>query len=1053
MVNRYIRSLAVSVAIILSFSVLAADATRIQLIAHIPIAPPAEPSLLSATATSSALQSGAVSGAGSAALAVDGSLSSRWESQHGLDPSWLKLDLGANYTLSEVIIKWEAANAASYRIDGSLDGNNWTNSIATFSGGTWNPGAGVRRTDTLALSGSYRYVRMYGISRPVGNYYGYSIWEMEVYGIPAAPPADTDGDGVDDAIDQCPNTAAGANVDASGCALVDTDNDGVIDSVDSCPNTPAGSNVNVNGCAISDADNDGVLDGLDQCANTPSGDVVGPDGCTVVLDGIEVSTANGLLVGGPASSKPGFVLYVFDNDLSSPGSSNCNGGCATSWPPLMVEDDLASGVNNLSSINRTGGKQVTYNGRPLYYYIGDTNAGDDNGDGAGGVWHTVALSGVEAIESLYNSSTALEQATSYVRADGVVVTRFGDRGRDRHAKDIGYYDPNNIYNSDHYDHWLAHYWEYRTARVQFEDHVPNGQSLIRATYITESRLGVKEFRVWFNGTTTTGQFHYNPAGVEIESGTFNNNFERISSSGNQYKYTVDITERWKNVATFNEPLAVGMNMEFEISQFLINPPAGARKNYYGTGFLYVVGTPGLAPFEWQRNVTDQLGTNDGTPIPAAGLLGGDTTLGYNYSEEPAGRFIQMATNLSHVNAQPFVRGRRVHHTSFVTGIHDERNDNPVWSQQAGKAGNHYVNESCAKCHVRNGRALVADVGGSLDKWVFKVGDADGNPDPLIGSVLQTSQISGAGEGTVTLAPWTELPNGLRSPNYVFSNGTPARFSARIAPQLVGLGLLEAVEESTILALADPDDANNDGISGRAALVTDPVSGALRLGRFGYKAATFSVEHQSASAFNTDIGVMTSLFPTPDCGSAQTTCGSSGAELSDSDLSDLVKYVSLLGVGARRDYANTTGETLFDNAGCASCHQATLTTSDFHPLTELRSQTIHPYTDLLLHDMGPGLADNLGEGIATGAEWRTAPLWGLGLSRNVQLGDAKANDSVSLARDPVNDPNRVGYLHDGRARTIDEAIRWHGGEAESSKQAYEALSQSQRDAVLAFLNSL
>ena len=811
--------------------------------------------------------------------------------------------------------------------------------------------------------------------------------------------------------------------------------------------------MNANGCATTDADNDGVLDGLDLCANTPSGDIVGPDGCTVILDGFEVSSVNGLLVGGLASSKPGYVLYVFDNDLTAPGSSNCSGGCANSWPPLMVTDGLASGVDNLASITRPEGQQVVYNGRPLYYYIGDTNAGDDNGDGAGGVWHTVALSGVEAIEPLYNSSTALEQVTSYVRSDGVVITRFGDRGRDRHAKDIGYYDPNNIYNSDHYDHWLAHYWEYRTARIQFEDYVPNGQSLIRATYITESRLGAKEFRVWFSGITTTGQFHWNPSAVQVDSGTFNNDFVKTSSSGNQYKYVVDITTQWKNVATFNTPLSVGTNMEFEISQFLINPPAGTRKNYYGTGFLYVIGTPGLSPFEWQRGFNRNFSVNDGTPIPAAGLSGGGTTLGYNYSEEPAGRFIQMATNLSHVNAQPFVRGRRVHHTSFVTGIHDERNDNPVWSQQAGKAGNHYVNESCAKCHVRNGRALVADVGGSLDKWVFKVGDANGNPDPLIGSVLQTSQISGAGEGSVTLGPWTELPNGLRSPNYVFSNGTPTRFSARIAPQLVGLGLLEAVEESTILALADPDDANNDGISGRAALATDPISGTVRLGRFGYKAATYSVEHQSASAFNTDIGVMTSLFPSPDCGSAQTTCGSSGAELSDSDLSDLVKYVSLLGVGARRDYANTTGETLFNNAGCASCHQGTLTTSDYHPLTELRSQTIHPYTDLLLHDMGPGLADNLGEGNATGAEWRTAPLWGLGLSRNVQLGDAKANDSVSLARDPVNDPNRVGYLHDGRARTIDEAIRWHGGEAEASKQAYEALSQSQRDAVLAFLNSL
>lgn len=1039
MVNRYIRSIAVGVALILSFSVLAGDAVRIQLIAHIPIAPPAEPALLSATATASSSQNS--EGAGPPSYAVDGNNSTRWGSLFS-NNQWLKLDLGSPHALTEVIIRWEAANATSYRIEGSTNNSSWT-TLSTHTGGSFG-----NRIDTKVISGSYRYVRMQGITR--SSNYGYSIFEMKVFGLPAA---DSDNDGVDDSSDQCPGTSPGASVDASGCVPVDTDNDGVIDSVDSCPNTPSGSNVNANGCATNDTDNDGVLDGLDQCPNTPNNDIVGPDGCTVILDGIEVSSANGLLVGGPESAQPGFVLYVFDNDLSAPGSSNCTGGCATNWPPLMVTDGLASGVNNLASISRAEGQQVVYNGRPLYYYIGDNNAGDNNGDGAGGVWHTVALSGVEAIEPLYNSSTALEQATSYVRADGVVVTRFGDRGRDRHAKDIGYYDPNNIYNSDHYDHWLAHYWEYRTARIQFEDYVPNGQSLIRATYITESRLGVKEFRVWFNGTTTTGQFHYNPAAVQIDSGTFNNNFEKISSSGNQYKYTVDITERWKNVATFNEPLAVGMNMEFEISQFLINPPAGTRKNYYGTGFLYVVGTPGLAPFEWQRGVSDSLGTNDGTPIPAAGLLGGDTTLGYNYSEEPAGRFIQMATNLSHVNAQPFVRGRRIHHTSFVTGIHDERNDNPVWSQQAGKAGNHYVNESCAKCHVRNGRALVADVGGSLDKWVFKVGDANGNPDPLIGSVLQTSQISGAGEGSVTLGPWTELPNGLRSPNYVFSNGTPARFSARIAPQLVGLGLLEAVEESTILALADPDDSNNDGISGRPALATDPVSGAMRLGRFGYKAATFSVEHQSASAFNTDIGVMTSLFPTPDCGSAQTTCGSSGAELTDSDLNDLVKYVSLLGVGARRDYANTTGETLFNNAGCESCHQDTMTTSDFHPLTELRSQTIHPYTDLLLHDMGPGLADSLGEGNATGSEWRTAPLWGLGLSRNVQLGDAKANDSVSLARDPVNDPNRVGYLHDGRARTIDEAIRWHGGEAEASKQAYEALTQAQRNAVLAFLNSL
>ena len=167
---------------------------------------------------------------------------------------------------------------------------------------------------------------------------------------------------------------------------------------------------------------------------------------------------------------------------------------------------------------------------------------------------------------------------------------------------------------------------------------------------------------------------------------------------------------------------------------------------------------------------------------------------------------------------------------------------------------------------------------------------------------------------------------------------------------------------------------------------------------------------------------------------------------------MVKYVSLLGVGARRNYNDTVGETIFNNIGCGSCHRATMTTSPYHPLAELRNQTIQPYTDMLLHDMGSGLADNLVEGIATGAEWRTAPLWGLGHTRSVMLGDAKANDSVSRAGE-ANDVNRIGYLHDGRARTIDEAIRWHGGEGQRAKEAYEALSSTDEAKLLAFLNSL
>ena len=373
------------------------------------------------------------------------------------------------------------------------------------------------------------------------------------------------------------------------------------------------------------------------------------------------------------------------------------------------------------------------------------------------------------IQALFNQRTTLEPSASFVRSDGVVVTRIGDRGRDRHAKDNGH--------QDHYDHYLAHYWAFRTARIQLEDHVPNGKSLIRATFITEAELGAREFRVWFWGRNTSGQFHFNPQKEEekvspLESGvvyvgrgTWNNDFEKTSNDGIQHMYTLDIVNQWQNGGQFQSDLQEGVNMEFEVSQFLLSPPAGTRLNYYGTSFVYVIGQAGVVPFEWQRGIDNQGGSNDGTPIGEKGRLGGSTTLGFNYSNEPAGRFMQMATNLSHRNAQPFVEGRRVHHTNFVDGSHDERHDNPIWHEQVGKVGNRYINNSCAACHVRNGRALVEDIGTPLHKWVFKIGDASSNSDPLRGSVLQPQ---GDSEGSVSIARWLELANGLRAPVYSFS---------------------------------------------------------------------------------------------------------------------------------------------------------------------------------------------------------------------------------------------------------------------------------------------
>ncbi|WP_143870375.1 di-heme oxidoredictase family protein [Catenovulum sediminis] len=789
----------------------------------------------------------------------------------------------------------------------------------------------------------------------------------------------------------------------------------------------------------------------------PEGDYVDAQGCTTTKPLAEISFNNNILVGGADSAKPGFTVYVFDNDLAVEGSA-CNDACADNWPPVLVTDGNASGVQNLSTIARDDGTlQAAYNGRPLYFYILDTEAGQKNGELE--TWHTIEIGLVGDFVALYNETTELEPLAKFVRDDGVLVTRIADRGRDRHAKDIGYYDPNNIYNSDHYDHFLAHYWQYRTARIQLEDYTQLGQSLIRATYITEAELGAREFRVWYNGLTTTGQFNFNPqkeeekvnpneTGVKyLGRGTWNENFEKISDEGHQFMYSLDIVDEW-GAPSGIVPLTTGRRMEFEVSQFLLSPPAGTRLNYYGTTFLYITGQLGVHAFEWDRNEYD-----DSYPIPAQGLSGGETTLGYNYSEEPAGRFMGMATNMSAENAQPWVEGRRVHHTSFVDGSHDERHDNPIWQEQIGKSDKFYINESCANCHIRNGRALVAEPGETLEKWVFKVGDENGAPHPSIGRVLQPKMVGdGEEEGEVRLGQWTELDSGLRAPNYVFSRGQPTQFSARIAPQLVGLGLLEAIPESTILEYQDIDDADQNGISGRASVTLDPVTGDTRLGRFGYKASTASVKHQVAAALNTDMGVMTSVLPNPDCGAEQLDCGPAGAELDDIELDKLVKYISLLGVPARRDYNNQVGEDLFSQIGCADCHRPTYVTSEFHPLAELRGQTIHPYTDMLLHDMGAGLADNLADGNATGAEWRTAPLWGLGHAVDVMVRDAKANDSVSIAQSG-DDINRVGFLHDGRARTIEEAILWHGGEAQASADAYQALTEPEKADILSFLNSL
>ncbi len=628
--------------------------------------------------------------------------------------------------------------------------------------------------------------------------------------------------------------------------------------------------------------------------------------------------------------------------------------------------------------------------------------------------HALANGVGAGLTPLYDASTVLEPGAVEDTATAL-ITRFADRARDRHAREAVFHI---------YDHYLSWYWEERTATIEIIDKVAKGGTDVVFNVYTLRPLFTPEFRAFYRGVTTVAEYSTNVKLTRVGTGT------------NPYQYTTTLK---LNTKEGNRPIKVGDRMEVEVSQFIQSPTHG-RANYYGTAVLYIVGQGGLVPWEGQGASLDSF------PLPKSAWMGGGTTLPYQYSNEPLFRFIGIPGNMASVSAQPFMLGRRLHHTDFTTGSHSELpTENPVYTEQVGKVGPQFYATSCVGCHVNNGRSIPPDLGVVIANAVTKVGTADGSPDPALGSSLQPFRVGGVGEASIEVSSYTTTHGTyadgtayeLRKPNYLFRGVTPAAFSVRSTPPLVGLGLLEAVPESVIAALADPTDANGDGISGRIRTVVDPETGKTRLGRFGWKASQARISHQVANALNADMGITTSIFTTPDCGTAQSGCGTAGVKLSNADLANMVRYVSLLGVAARRDLKDAQalqGQALFSSAGCTGCHTTALTTSSLHPFAELRSQTIRPYTDLLLHDMGVGLADTLPEGGAKAEEWRTAPLWSIGLNPGVAGG-------------------LEAYLHDGRARNLSEAILWHGGEGEASKEAYRTMNTADRAALLKFIRSL
>jgi CxxC motif-containing protein (DUF1111 family) len=439
--------------------------------------------------------------------------------------------------------------------------------------------------------------------------------------------------------------------------------------------------------------------------------------------------------------------------------------------------------------------------------------------------------------------------------------------------------------------------------------------------------------------------------------------------------------------------------------------------------------------------------------PPAELLQPNSGGAMTVRESSRHAFSRPATNLSVSQRGEFFMGNAFFNSPWVEA--------PASASARDGLGPLFNARSCDACHNNDGRGqppAKADeqpVSLVIQFATPTPGDNDepqsdpnygGNFNPFAnrgvpaeGKVrIRHREITGTyGDGT----PYT-----LLAPEYSFEQlaygelAPDTKLSPRVAPAVFGAGLLEAIPEAQIMERADPDDANGDGISGRPNRVWDSLLGGVVLGRLGWKLNQPDIAHQTAAAFSSEMGMSSSLRPQQICTSVQTACAASPTggepEVSDQIFAHMITYQRMLAVPVRRNLDSPQvrrGARLFMDAGCESCHRATFKTASIDGQPWRSEQTIHPFTDMLLHDMGEGLADGRADFAASGSEWRTQPLWGLGLQRTVN--------------------GHTRLLHDGRARDVSEAILWHGGEGERAKEAFRTLSSKDREALLQFIDSL
>ncbi|WP_404531228.1 di-heme oxidoredictase family protein [Massilia sp. TN1-12] len=991
----------------------------------------------------------------SAKAAVDNDDTTRWSSGFTDDQS-LVLDFGASKSINRVRINWENAHAIAYELQVSDDKVNWKTikSVSDSAGGI---------EDFSDLDGQGRYLRMHGIKR--STQYGYSIFEIQAFsGTSASTP--TSPDPLPGDVDLSKPGVAVKPVTAFSSGDENPANDAT-KAIDGNTST-RWSSTSENGAWIT----------FDFGQKTPVGYMK--------------------LVWENAYGKE-YELQVSDDGQS--------------WTKLRTVSNGTGGTEEFFNLNANaryvriqGVARATAYGYSLFE-VEFKSPGSDNtlpNNPTSAFKFPASGSGMTPLPAAARPTEMLQ----FTLPDGTLVTRYGARAMARHGRERGEawneagYGLNETVDlttglpvdkgPGNYLTFVPEYFQNRTWGVEIIDNsnvkgVTNPQLIINNYNQVEWKPGQTVFvRGWDrpdvtdygwmtgplmadNNVQTCKPMAYPADGVMVSANGINNGCTMKLIAYPQHG-EIDTAGFPTGKTIPARALVPGDEIEIAPSMFAQDGALAAigdkgNSRYYGPEIMYVMGK-GILPY---YGTFPRLNS---TPLPASTLSGGTTSVSYNYSDNSLFMFQQPVNNVGMQDIQRFVEGRRVFHANFTTGAHNEPGNDP-YLPVANLQGGHFNQSSCFACHTNNGRspAPIA-LNQKLDSMAVRAAvlDANGNqvPHPQYGTAIQMNGSSGGGKAnwgtgvrvggfdsqTVKLADGTAVE--LRKPKLAFEGPVPQIASLRAAQPMIGMGLLEAVPEADILARVRTT-ADADGVKGTANFVFDPESGAVRLGRFGWKASKATLRHQSAESLLQEMGVTSSIYPNRACLNGPTACASGGAQagISEADLQRISQYLALVAVPAQRSLASgfpkgvapmdehrvdptqvAAGAKLFDGMRCTACHTAEMKTGNGHLFAELRNQTIHPYTDLLVHDMGDGLADKFAEGQAKGNMWRTAPLWGIGYTDKVMGNSAN-----------------VGYLHDGRARNLTEAVMWHGGEATTSRNRFAGLSKTDRDALLAFLRSL